>query len=518
MDGLARAAARRAEEPAGARDPEGGEAGAATARGVRRRRAGASVGRDQEERVTHPDPPIASPPAPEDVGGGPRLRRDAFLAAAALGILAPGALAGRAAAGGGPGAGGDWPQAAHDLSATRSTRRAPRGLAVRWRRPLAGGVTGPAVAVDCLVVAASLGGEVAAFDLADGRERWRRAFPPAVYGSGDGQVALGFFGGCATAGGRVVVASDRVRCLRLRDGTSLWEAAPLRPPGGDDYFWGAPVIACGLAIVGSGAGSEATATRGRVSAYRLADGALRWSAPMVPEGANGGGVLSPVSVDPLRRAVLVGTGSPYLSGPPDAPGASSLVELALDTGAVRWSDRIHRGSAPGLDVNSAPVLAGGVVAVTAKDGVWAWDRRSRARLWHRQLTPATPAGGGPPGPVNGPEGGPIAAGGGGLLALSNDGDAGHSVAAALERRTGEVRWRSDLGGLTFAAPAVAGDRLCASTASGDLEVLRLADGSRVATVALGAPSAGAVSAAGGRLLVGVGAEPFLPGGELVCIG
>jgi hypothetical protein len=81
-----------------------------------------------------------------------------------------------------------------------------------------------------------------------------------------------------------------------------------------------------------------------------------------------------------------------------------------------------------------------------------------------------------------------------------------------------VRWRRDLGGLAFAAPALAGGLLCATTASGDLEVLRAEDGLPVARVALGGPSAAAVSAGHGRLLLGVGAEPFLPGGELICVG
>ena len=162
---------------------------------------------------------------------------------------------------------------------------------------MAGGLTGPPIVVDDTVIAASLGAEVAAFDLADGRERWRRAFEPAQYGSGDAAVSLGFFGGCATGDGRVFVASDRMRCLRLSDGALLWEASPLRPPGGDDYFWGAPVIAGGLVVAGSGAGSEASDTRGRVSAYGITDGALRWSTAMVPRGGNGGGVLSPVSID-----------------------------------------------------------------------------------------------------------------------------------------------------------------------------------------------------------------------------
>jgi outer membrane protein assembly factor BamB len=452
--------------------------------------------------------------------GGPLLARREFLvaaAAAAAAMVVGSGTSARGAGGDGSGA-GPWGQAAHDLSASRVSPRRPKGLAILWRREIAGGLTGPPLVVGRRVVAASLGGEVGVFDLADGRERWRREIGTARYATPDGAVDLGFFGGCAVEGGRVVVASDRLRCLRLGDGAVLWETPPIAPAGGDDYFWGAPVIACGLVLAGSGAGTEATATRGRVSAYRLSDGASAWSTPMVPEGGNGGGVLSPVSVDPVRRTLFAGTGAPYIPQPGANPGTCAVAELSLRDGRVLWSDQIHPADTRGFDVNSAPLLTPRVIAVTAKDGVWAWDRRSRARLWQRGLTPATPAEGGPAGPVNGPEGGPIAGDARGLYALSNDGDAGHAVAAALDPRTGAVRWRTDLGGLAFAAPALAGDLLCATTASGDLEVLRAADGHSVARLPLGVPSAGAVAAGGGRVVFGVGAEPFLPGGEVICVG
>ena len=271
-------------------------------------------------------------------------------------------------------------------------------------------------------MAASLGAEVAAFGLDDGAERWRRTFEPAVYGSGDAQVSLGFFGGAAACGRRLVMASDRVRCLDLRDGSTIWEADPLRGPSDDDYFWGPPVIAAGRVLLGSGAGSEATATRGRVSAYDLHDGTLGWSTPLVPEGANGGGVLAPVTVDLATGSVWAATGAPYVPTPEPVPGASALVELSLRSGRVRWQDDVHPGDTQGLDLNSAPVLDGSTVGVTGKDGVWAWDRRTRERRWHVQLTPATPSGGGTAGPTNGPEGGPIAADDGRFLVLSNDED------------------------------------------------------------------------------------------------
>src|SRR5262245_36036549 len=117
-------------------------------------------------------------PRPGEAGDtheGTRLRRATFLRTAAAAVVAPSVLAERVAAagrrpGGSPAVRDAWPQAAHDLAATRATPAPPSGLAVRWRRPIAGGMTGPPAIVHGRVVAASLGGEVAAFDLADGRE------------------------------------------------------------------------------------------------------------------------------------------------------------------------------------------------------------------------------------------------------------------------------------------------------------------------------------------------------------
>jgi outer membrane protein assembly factor BamB len=172
----------------------------------------------------------------------------------------------------------------------------------------------------------------------------------------------------------------------------------------------------------------------------------------------------------------------------------------------------------GLDLNSAPLLLGRFVFATAKNGVWAWDRWARKRLWHRQLTPASSAPGVPSGPTDGPEGGPLATDGLRLFALSNDGAAGSYAAAALNPLSGDVLWRQDLPGYAFAAPVVAGGALFTASAAGTMHALRTRDGALLAETELGDPSAGAVSSARGRVLVGVGAAPYLPGEQLVCLG
>jgi outer membrane protein assembly factor BamB len=120
--------------------------------------------------------------------------------------------------------------------------------------------------------------------------------------------------------------------------------------------------------------------------------------------------------------------------------------------------------------------------------------------------------------MNGPEGGPVATDGRRIYVLSNDAARNDCVAAALAPVTGRVLWQRRLPSFSFAAPAVAEDRLFATGADGTLRALATATGEVVAEVPLGAPSTGAPAVAAKRLVVGAGAEPFLPGHLLVCIG
>jgi outer membrane protein assembly factor BamB len=312
-----------------------------------------------------------------------------------------------------------------------------------------------------------------------------------------------------------VVASDRARCLSASTGETIWEAAPLRGPGGDDYFWAPPVIAGRVVLLGSGAGSEATETRGRVTAYALRDGALLWSTAMVPDGANGGGILGQPSVDLRQGKLFVATGAPYVPQPGDNPGTDSLVELRLRDGKVVWADQVHAGDTLGLDLNSAPVLIGDLVVVAGKDGFRAWNRRTRRRLWHVQTTPNSPAPGAAADPTTGPEGGPVASDGIRVYGLSNDSAGGTCVAAAIDPWQGTVLWQATLPAFSFAAPGVAKDAVAVAGSDGTLRLLAPATGALLAELPLDEPSSGAPSVSDGTLLAGTGAGPFLPGDSLV---
>ena len=415
-----------------------------------------------------------------------------------------------------------WPMSSGNALAWRLTSSGASGLVEQWRLRLSGGVLGAPAVADGVVYAASFLGEVVAVDLLSGAELWRQSFPTAAYGDAITQVGSrgqAFYGGPAVQDGRVYVVSDRLWCLDAFDGTTVWSTEPLRSDASDDYFWGAPTLVENTVLVGSGSGSELPRARGAVTAYDATSGALIWSTRTVPEGGNGGGLIAPVSVDLPRRKVYAATGAPYEAVDGDNPGTTSLIEMDLDSGAITWKDQAHLGDDQQRDFNSSPVLVGERAFATNKDGVWAWDRLSRERLWQTQLTPSSVAPGVvPSGPTDGPEGGPIAWSGQHVIAGSNDAGRGSAVVAALDPATGDVAWRTTLPGLIFAAMAVGGDRVYVSTASALLYELDAHSGAILGAAPLAEPSSGAVTLAQGRVLVGTGAAPYLPGESLVCLG
>jgi eukaryotic-like serine/threonine-protein kinase len=410
-----------------------------------------------------------------------------------------------------------WPTAGHDLSATRDGSSLS-ATAVRWTAHFPGGVPATAAISGGHVYVASGSGEVAALRLSNGSALWRRQLGTAKYGSGKAARELGFFGAVAIASGSVIAASDRVYCLDASTGATKWVTTPLRTATSDDYFWGAPVVVGGVVLLGSGSGAETPNARGKLTAYRLSDGALVWSTPMTPVGGNGGGIIGPSTVDPSSGAVYVATGAPYKTISGSNPGTCSLFELNLSDGQVVWQDQIFRANSTGFDFNSAPVIVGRRLFATNKDGIFAWDRVARKRLWHQRLTNPLAGGLKSAGPTGGPEGGPIATDGHRIYVLSNDIASMGCVAAALHPQTGKVYWRTALAGQSYAAPAVAGKRLCVPGADGNLRVLNTGTGKIVATVSLGSPSSAAPALSGGKLVVGTGAAPYIPGASLVCVG
>jgi outer membrane protein assembly factor BamB len=239
---------------------------------------------------------------------------------------------------------------------------------------------------------------------------------------------------------------------------------------------------------------------------------------MVPAGANGGGVIAPVSVDATRGAVWAATGSPYKAVAGANPGTCALVELGLRDGRIRWVDQLFPHDTRGFDFNSAPVLLGRLAIAANKDGIFGWDRLARRRLWHTRLTPPSAKAGAAADPSHGPEGGPLATDGQRVYALSNSGEKSQFTVAALQPRTGRVLWSRSLGGLAFAAPVAVGRTLVVATGFGSIFQLDGQTGRGLDDGTLAEPSACAPAAAGRLVVIGTGAAPFLPGDSLLCLG
>jgi outer membrane protein assembly factor BamB len=410
----------------------------------------------------------------------------------------------------------EWALPAHDLGATRhSPRRA--GLRHKWSAKFPGGVPASAAISAGVVYVASARGEVAALHLATGKPIWRRRLGTYAYGSAEGKRRLGFFSGVAVTDDSVIVASQQVYRLDRKTGKVVWQAKPLRTKSSDDYFWGPPTIVGETILVGSGSGGEVPTARGKLSAYALADGSLRWSTPMVPEGANGGGILSPASVDPESGLAYVATGSPYEAVKGSNPGTCSLVAVTLADGTVAWRDQVFPADRKGFDFNSAPVIVGALLVATNKDGIYAWDRRTHKRVWNQQITDPLAGGAKSAGPTGGPEGGPIATDGQRIYVLSNGAVKEDCVAAALSL-DGRVLWRNSFGSQVYAAPAVGGDRLHVAGADGVLRVFDCAGGRLLDEADLSGASSAAPTIAAGHLVVGNGAAPYIPGERLDCFG
>src|SRR5262249_23174021 len=88
--------------------------------------------------------------------------------------------------------------------------------------------------------------------------------------------------------------------------------------------------------------------------------------------------------------------------------SASLVALDATGGRLRWADQVHPHDQRNLDLNCPPMLLSvtardrqrNLVIVGGKDGLRAWERTSRRRLWRVALPPPLAPGGGEGGPAH----------------------------------------------------------------------------------------------------------------------
>ena len=180
----------------------------------------------------------------------------------------------------------DWPQFLGPTRDGRSPEKivesfGPEGPKIRWRNQIGHGLAGPIVAGGKVIVFHRDGGEaiVEAFDVADGKSRWRAAYPTDYrddFGMDDGPRSVP-----TVAGGRVFSygAEGRLQAVDLADGRVLWKrdlAAEFDSPKGWFGRCCSPLVAGERVLVNVG-GRHAGKPAG-IAAFNVKSGQIEWIA------------------------------------------------------------------------------------------------------------------------------------------------------------------------------------------------------------------------------------------------
>jgi polyvinyl alcohol dehydrogenase (cytochrome) len=433
-----------------------------------------------------------------------------------------------------PGPPGSWPAYGRDHANTRSnldeqqiTASTVAQLREKWRLPLAGCTSTPAV-VDGVVYVGDWEGNLLAVEAATGATRWTtpvaaNALDPSPLVM-DGTIFIGDGGGSFHA-----VAQDT--------GAVLW-SVELDPHPAAHIYSSAGGVA-GLVFVGVASvelvGIKDDYTfRGSLVALDAATGAEQWRVYMTEDDAGSGAgvsVWSSVAIDEARHTVYIGTGQTYEA--PASPRADALVAVDYVSGEVRWvrqftADDVYTifqapPQGPDADVGAAPNLWSTAerdfIGVGDKAGVFsALDRDSGETLWAVELTPGSHLGG---------VMSSAAFANGVIYVNSNhftetiDGDAldepipaNTNTTVALDAATGAELWRNEqpypsVGGMLYAGGVV-----YHGSVDGAIHALDAASGAELWTVAISSSLASGSSLVDGTLFVSHGFRFFTGSGPI----
>jgi outer membrane protein assembly factor BamB len=227
----------------------------------------------------------------------------------------------------------------------------------RWRAALHGGFSGMYLggAAGGLVFAGSVIGQLAAFDISSGLERWRirvgpaatTVFPPVVR---DGQVVAQFASSEPPVTGGLISVDDRTGAERWR-----WRLPPVGRDAGGMAAAGEPVVTPDLAVM---AGSDGT-----IHAIDRETGLARWAIPD-PDHRAGEPDFRPLAR--LGRVLVAGS----LTG--------RVVAYDLATRRERWR-RVLGWSSVAFGVAAddrfvyVPLLSGRLAALRPGDGTLVWE-------------------------------------------------------------------------------------------------------------------------------------------------
>jgi len=349
-----------------------------------------------------------------------------------------------------------WPQAGGQPDHVAAHLALSSQPAQAWRTGIGSGSGGAEVLLDQPVVAGGriyvmdAAATVSALDETTGSRIWSVGLRPEKE-RGD---AAG--GGVAIVDGRVYATTGygEVLALNSADGAILWRKKVSGPVRGAPTVLGERVYALSI--------------DNQLFALSTANGDTVWSHAGLVEAA---GVLGAVSPAASPTLVVV----PYSSG--------EIYALRAENGRVAWQDSlasIRRGAALGdlADIRALPVIDRGlVIAVSHSGRMAAIDERIGARVWEQDV-----------GGVHTP-----ASVGDFVFVSTNDAEV-----VALDRRTGRVRWVSQLElyrdakerryPYTWAGPVLAGNRLWLAGSNGQLVGLSPENGAVAVRYDLPGPS------------------------------
>ena len=333
----------------------------------------------------------------------------------------------------------DWPQPGGDADHVMQHPALGDTPAKAWSVDVGAGADSDAallaspVVRDGRIFTLDAEGVVSAFDAARGARLWRLDTrspdeEDAVYSgaitTGEGKVFA------ATGVGQVIAAS-------MESGQELWRVNAQGP------IRGAPTYSDGRVFL--------TTIDNQALALSAETGERLWAHSGISENAALLGGASPAVKD---NVVVI----PYSSG--------EIFALKAETGRVFWVDslsEVRRANAVTslADIRGNPVIDGKVVIAMSHSGrISALDFKSGTRIWDRRI-------GGTQTPW---------VAGAFVFVLSNAAEV-----IALTRRDGRIRWITQLpqfespedreGGIQYAGPVLAGDRLIVASSLGELHTI-----------------------------------------------
>lgn len=348
-----------------------------------------------------------------------------------------------------------WPQAGGYPSHTMGQLALGKDLKKAWSSSIGSGggrrdplITQPVVA-DGLIFTLDTDGDLTAFNITDGRKKWRAS--SIVKGE---QKTGGIGGGLAYAGGKLFVTNGykHLSCFNAATGNILWSTALPTPSQS------APTIMNEKVFV--------ITIDNRMLVFSANDGTALWNYTGVAETTDLLGSVSPAA--DTTTVVL-----PQSSG--------DIFGLRTENGQVLWQDNLsaisHTGTLASLsDIRGQPVIDQGLVFAASYSGrMVALDEVSGQRVWQKDIGSAEM---------------PWSAGDN-IFIISTD-----QQMVALTRKTGDIRWVTQLprykGGdkdkpVVWTGPVLAGGRLIAAGSGGDIVQVDPQNGNIIKTTELSSP-------------------------------